>query len=459
MFNRGHGIRVQDLDYIRIKTEDFALFCDFLARHDFPSIRGEDWPSESPLYPLIRAIQESVQREQGSAEKALMAVNNRVERLASITAIWDMLRNAKEETEHLSDMSKEAVEMGGAAAAVANSAGAAANFLEESVSAAEESASKIKNSLTVVERSFAEFEAVSRQVNDVLYSLSEIEQVVGVISGVADQTNLLALNAAIEAARAGEQGKGFAVVAGEVRNLAEYTKTSVSSIREKMNTLGKTSTETGREVIAVLQMMKNGRDTLRDAETAVQQIVRNIETVAEEVREIAAANEEQSATVEEFGEHVSAVLKSAEMTKGSAYKAGHTVYDISQELTGLREERLKQIPALSWNQLLYLGKTDILLILWLLRNAESGLAGDDLEESLNRVEIRLARWLKSDETTALEAAGKFSQLAVLYDEICHLARSAVQSFRRGEKEKLGGFIQQAEAVGKKTLQSLDSLAE
>ena len=48
-----------------------------------------------------------------------------------------------------------------------------------------------------------------------------MNEIIGVIDGIAFQTNILALNAAVEAARAGEQGRGFAVVAGEVRTLAK----------------------------------------------------------------------------------------------------------------------------------------------------------------------------------------------------------------------------------------------
>ena len=58
-----------------------------------------------------------------------------------------------------------------------------------------------------------------------------IQDIIGVIDGIAFQTNILALNAAVEAARAGEQGRGFAVVASEVRALAGRSAASAKEIR------------------------------------------------------------------------------------------------------------------------------------------------------------------------------------------------------------------------------------
>ena len=68
-------------------------------------------------------------------------------------------------------------------------------------------------------------------------SMKQIVEIITLVRGVSDKTNLLALNAAIEAARAGDHGKGFQVVAGEVRSLADKTKTSTLEIRRVLQDL------------------------------------------------------------------------------------------------------------------------------------------------------------------------------------------------------------------------------
>ncbi|MBS1183408.1 MAG: methyl-accepting chemotaxis sensory transducer [Proteobacteria bacterium] len=101
-------------------------------------------------------------------------------------------------------------------------------------------------------------QALAARFNGLNDALTELRQVVAVIDSITGQTNLLALNATIEAARAGDAGRGFGVVAGEVKKLANdtkstlgHTQTAIANIEESLRELGEiiemTKTEFSQE--------------------------------------------------------------------------------------------------------------------------------------------------------------------------------------------------------------------
>jgi len=117
-------------------------------------------------------------------------------------------------------------------------------------------------------------------MDEIHRSSQKINDIIGVIDGIAFQTNILALNAAVEAARAGEQGRGFAVVAGEVRNLAQRSAEAAKEIKGLI----------GASVDRVAQ----GSRLVADAGQTMQDIVGSIQRVSDIVGEITAATGEQS---------------------------------------------------------------------------------------------------------------------------------------------------------------------
>lgn len=177
----------------------------------------------------------------------------------------------------------------------------------QAAEASDQARMKAINGVTVVEESVSSINKVQRQSTQMRTNLGElgkhaeqIGQIMNVIEDIADQTNLLALNAAIEAARAGEAGRGFAVVADEVRKLAEKTMTATKEVGQAITTIQ----EGTRKNIA---SMNSAVDSIAEATTkanlsrqVLQEILSLAELAADQVRSIATAAEEQSATSEEI---------------------------------------------------------------------------------------------------------------------------------------------------------------
>ncbi len=78
---------------------------------------------------------------------------------------------------------------------------------------------------------------IEEEAGGLRQEVDEVAIVANQAQAIAAQTNLLALNGMIEAARTGDAGKGFAVVAGEVKAVAEQTRSATTQISETLTAL------------------------------------------------------------------------------------------------------------------------------------------------------------------------------------------------------------------------------
>jgi methyl-accepting chemotaxis protein len=210
-----------------------------------------------------------------------------------------------------------------------------ASTLEETASAMEELTATVQqnaDNARLASQLAVAASGVARQggevVGEVVNTMSgisessrRIEDIIGVIDGIAFQTNILALNAAVEAARAGEQGRGFAVVAAEVRNLAQR---SAAAAKEIKTLIGESAhkVETGGKLVDA-------------AGRTMQEIVDSVKKVSDLVAEIAAASQEQSSGIAQVNTAVGQMEQVVQQNASLVEEATAATAAMDQQAGGL----------------------------------------------------------------------------------------------------------------------------
>jgi len=152
-------------------------------------------------------------------------------------------------------------------------------------------------------------------------SSSRISDITSVIDGIAFQTNLLALNAAVEAARAGEQGRGFAVVAAEVRNLAGR---SAEAAKEIKNLIG-----------ASVSNVSDGCKLVEQAGSTMDEIVVHVRRVADLMREITTASQDQATGIDQVSQAVGQMDQVTQQNAALVEEAAAAAQSLAYQAQGL----------------------------------------------------------------------------------------------------------------------------
>lgn len=214
----------------------------------------------------------------------------------------------------------------------------AANVSRQSAQAAADGGNVMQSTANTMKQIASSTEEMTSKMGSLGKRSEEIGKVVTVIREISDQTNLLALNAAIEAARAGEHGRGFAVVSGEVRRLAERTKSATEEIAAMVQSIQS-------ETHQVLRVMELGRKDVSEgleqaivAQNSLGDIIKMAQEAEHMVTMIATAATEQSSASGEISETITKVANLAQESNVSAEEEAEACKELAQlavELEGV----------------------------------------------------------------------------------------------------------------------------
>ena len=189
----------------------------------------------------------------------------------------------------------------------------------------EEGSKAIKDIITSIQNISNSSGEVIEKMNELQELSNKINEIVIMITDISTETNLLSINASIEAARAGEHGKGFAVVAEEVRSLAEESSNSSNEIINLIHHVQCNIKDTALSVENVSENINATVDQAIIVDRRFKYITDAINIVSEKTNDIAAAAEEQAASIEQISIAMDEIARVTANTAEDSYKMNESV--------------------------------------------------------------------------------------------------------------------------------------
>jgi methyl-accepting chemotaxis protein len=192
----------------------------------------------------------------------------------------------------------------------------------------------------------AQMQKSNSEMSEIVKVIQQIGTKTQVINDIVFQTKLLSFNASVEAARAGDHGKGFAVVAEEVGNLASMSGKASKEISDLLSQSVHTVTSTVDKTKSLMDhLMRQSRDkvnagtvTAQECAKSLDEILVNVSSVNDMVKEIANASQEQSTGI---GEINRAMSEMDQVTQSNATIAVESLKSASE--LQVRAKRMQNI--------------------------------------------------------------------------------------------------------------------
>lgn len=189
------------------------------------------------------------------------------------------------------------------------------------------------------------------EMNAMNQDIQSIGNIVQLINDISEQTNLLALNASIEAARAGEAGKGFAIVAEEVRDLAEQSGKSTTSIRELIEAIKAKSSQMTVDLATSYQGSQQQQENISRVLASSQKITNDVSELSaglaqtsEHADEISVKKNQVSTAIQAMATQITETSASTQEVSASLTDFYSLIAEVEKTVANLQEtNELRQL--------------------------------------------------------------------------------------------------------------------
>lgn len=159
---------------------------------------------------------------------------------------------------------------------------------------------------------------LSKQMEKVRDTVSQIGNMVDMIVDIASETNLLSLNASIEAARAGEAGRGFSVVAEQIGKLAKDSGLAAEQISKLTVEIQGTVKEAVEHMNNSVTEVQANVDVVSEARDTFEGLYEKLDETSNRVKEMIALVDKVDVVSREMEEISASQAQAAEQIANSA---------------------------------------------------------------------------------------------------------------------------------------------
>ncbi len=385
----------------------------------------------------------------------MLAVNGILEDVTKMDLVRDMIEHVKKQDSAIHLIANNSKQMANCMEDIAARAQTAAQDSGLASVSAANGKETISKAFSFVEDSFAAIDGINVQMHKVLEGTKQIGDIVNIIKSIAKQTNLLALNAAIESARAGEHGRGFSVVASEVNKLADNTRESVLKIEKNIGDLQKAVEHSVADMGSTSHQLHEGKQLVDGALTSINEIQDIVRSINTEVAQIAANNEEQTATSEEIAAETDVLASDASVLLQQGDDTGRSIFLLSGQVSKLRNDLVKNAWLLTASERVDLYIVDHLLWRWRIYNMLLGY--EEVSNVGSHKECRLGSWYYAVNDPAIKRNAAFTNIERPHMELHQCAKDAAEAYAKKDVAKAGKILAEMDQHSAEVIAGLNEL--